>query len=95
MPVAKERASRTKRLNIRATENQEKLIRRGAERKGLNVSSFILKSACLEAEHALADQNHFVLSPEKWEKFVQMLDRPARVHPRLAKLLLEPSVLEK
>ena len=93
--VAKQRDTRTKRLNIRATERQEKLIRLGAESKGLNVSSFMVASACTEAEHSLADQTHFSLPRQKWTRFLAALDRPAKSNRALAKLMLEPSVLER
>jgi uncharacterized protein (DUF1778 family) len=38
---------------------------------------------------------HFILSEKQWKAFNDALDRPARVLPRLRKLLTEPSVLEK
>ena len=50
------KARKLKRLNIRATERQEKLIRTGAETRGVSVTDFILESACLQAEHILADR---------------------------------------
>jgi uncharacterized protein (DUF1778 family) len=43
---------------------------------------------------AHVDQVHFVLSPKQWKPFTDALERPARVKPRLRKLLREPSVLE-
>ena len=45
------------------------------------------------AEAAL-DQAHFVLSPERWDAFCALLDRPAREIPALQKLLTQPSVLD-
>jgi uncharacterized protein (DUF1778 family) len=76
----------TKRINIRATRQQEKLIRTGAETSGSTVTEFILQSACLQAEHVLADKTEFVLSHQKWQAFTEALDRPARVIPELARL---------
>jgi uncharacterized protein (DUF1778 family) len=83
--LANER-NRTRRLNVRATERQERLIRTGAETRGVSVTDFILESACLEAEHALADKREFVVSPKQWQAFLEALDRPARVSPKLAQL---------
>ena len=77
---------RTRRLNLCATERQEKLIRTGAEARGVSVKDFILEGACLQAEHALADRRDFVASSRQWQAFVDALDRPARVKPALAQL---------
>jgi len=43
---------------------------------------------------AALDQGHFVLSPERWEAFCALLDRPPRQVPALQKLLTQPSVLD-
>ncbi len=43
---------------------------------------------------AALDQAHFVLSPERWEAFCALLDRPPRQIPALQKLLTQPSVLD-
>jgi uncharacterized protein (DUF1778 family) len=87
--------NRTERLNVRVTESQARLIRLAARETRANVSSFLVESACLRAEEALASQQHLVYNPEQWKAFMAMLDRPVREKPRLRKLLAEPSVLEK
>lgn len=43
---------------------------------------------------AALDQAHFLLSPERWEAFCALLDRPPRQVPALQKLLTQPSVLD-
>ncbi len=90
-------ASRNKdrRINLRATSVQESLIRAAAEKRGVSMTDFVLQSACRRAEEAIADQVHFVLSDKQWKAFNNALERPARVRPRLRKLLTEPSILEK
>jgi hypothetical protein len=60
MAVAHSKTIRTKRINLRATDRQEKLIRTGAETSGLSVTDFILDSACLQAEQVLADKGEFI-----------------------------------
>ena len=84
---------RTRRLNIRATERQEKLIRTGAERSGISVTDFILESACSQAERLLADQKDFVVSGTQYAAFLEALDRPARVKPELLRLFSGSSSL--
>jgi len=79
--------SRTRRINLRATPYQEKLIRAGAVRRGENLSDFILESACTKAEEAIADQVHFIESEAQWKASTKALDRPPRVLPKLKRLL--------
>jgi uncharacterized protein (DUF1778 family) len=80
------RTIRSRRINLRATNHQEKLIRTGAETTGVSLTDFILESACLQAEHVLADKRGFAASPKQWKAFIEALDRPARVKPELARL---------
>ena len=54
-----------------------------------NVSEFA------SAAQTLADRQSFPLDGERWEAFVAALGAPPQVHPRLARLLQEPSVLEQ
>jgi uncharacterized protein (DUF1778 family) len=86
MRPARAKTARTRRINLRATDRQERLIRTGAETRGVSVTQFILDSACLQAESVLANQREFVLTPKQWESFVAALDRPARVKPELVRL---------
>ena len=86
--------SRTKRFNLRATPKQERLIKVAAERQGMNVTDFILESACEKAEQALADQTHFVLNEKQWALFMKALDAPPRVIPAIKRLFSKPPIAE-
>jgi uncharacterized protein (DUF1778 family) len=89
MRTSRTRSVRSRRINLRATDRQARLIRTGATASGVSVTEFILDSACLQAEHLLADKREFVASGAQWQAFVQALDRPARVKPELARLFSE------
>jgi uncharacterized protein (DUF1778 family) len=80
------RTIRSKRMSLRATPRQAQLIRTGAKEIGVSVADFILESACLQAEHVLADRRDFIVSARQWKAFIEALDRPARVKPALARL---------
>jgi uncharacterized protein (DUF1778 family) len=82
-------------LNLRASAQQEELMRQGARERGESLTDFIIRSACAEAEQTLADQRRFSLNAEQWNAFVAALDRPARPKPRLRRLFAETSVLER
>jgi uncharacterized protein (DUF1778 family) len=45
----------------------------------------------MSAEDVLVDQNRFVLPPEGWRAFVDMLNRPARAIPALTEAASKPS----
>ncbi len=86
MTISRARTIRARRINLRATDRQEKLIRTGAETSGVSLTDFILDSACLQAEHVLADKREFVATAKQWQAFVEALDRPARIKPELSRL---------
>ncbi|GAC1617173.1 MAG: hypothetical protein NVS9B13_03520 [Candidatus Acidiferrum sp.] len=88
------RTVRTRRINLRATARQELLIRTGAETTGVSVTDFILDSACLQAEQALAEKREFAASPLQWRAFMAALDRPARIKPELAALFSKAATRE-
>lgn len=79
MAILSNAETRTKRFNLRATPKQEKLIRVAAGRRGLNVTDFIIESACEKAEQTLTDQSHFILNRKQWEIFMKALDEPPRL----------------
>ena len=89
MTTSRTRPVRARRINLRATDRQEKLIRTGAELKGVSLTDFILDSACLQAEQALADKREFVASAKQWNAFTEALERPAQINPQLARLFSE------
>ncbi|MFA5890143.1 MAG: DUF1778 domain-containing protein [Actinomycetota bacterium] len=91
-PARKE--AKADRVELRASSRQTAVIRRAAEATGKSMSAFMLDASTMEAERALADRNVFRLDAEAWERFVEALDRRAKPHPRLRRLMTEPSVLD-
>ncbi|HEY6390094.1 MAG TPA: DUF1778 domain-containing protein [Bryobacteraceae bacterium] len=81
---------RSRRFQLRATPSQETLIKVAAERQGVNVTDFIMRSPCEKAEQALSDQTRFVLPAKQWKAFLAALDRPPKDKPRLRRLFKEP-----
>jgi uncharacterized protein (DUF1778 family) len=94
MPAAGVRKKRTERFNVRLSEREARLIRLGAEQRGVNITNFILESACVRAAQEIAEARHFELGPKDWRRFSDALDRPARVKPRLKRLFAEATVLD-
>ncbi len=87
--------SRSEKLDLRLTPRAKQTLQRAAAAAQCTVSEFVLESALASAAETLADRQSFQLDGEQWEAFVAALDAPPQVHPRLARLLQEPSVLEQ
>src|ERR1700674_2861903 len=86
---------RDRRFQLRATASEETLIKVAAERQGVDVTDFIIRSACEKAEQALADQTRFVLDDKQWKAFAAALDRPPKNKPRLRRLFIEPHIAKR
>ena len=79
-------ATRTARLGLRTTPQQEAVLRRAAEVSRKSMTNFILDSACQAAEQTLLDQRLFLVSGRQSKALLDLLDRPARDNPGLKDL---------
>lgn len=86
---------RSEKLDLRLTPGAKQTLQRAAAAAQRSVSEFVLESALASAAETLADRQSFQLDGERWEALVAALDAQPQVHPRLARLLQEPSVLER
>ena len=85
-------ATRTARLGLRATPEQETVLRRAADVAHKSLTDFILDAAYQAAENTLLDQRLFMVSANQYDALMDMLDRPETDNPGLANLLSRPSV---
>lgn len=69
-------ATRTARLGLRTTPQQEAVLRRAAEVSHKSMTDFILDSAYQVAEQTLLDQRLFMLTGNQAGLLLDMLDRP-------------------
>ncbi len=84
--VASSPAPRSARLGLRATPEQEAVLRRAAEVAHKSLTDFILDSACLAAEQALLDQRLFMVSGSQYQALLDLLERPEQPNAGLADL---------
>ena len=89
------RTSRSARLGLRATPEQEAILRRAADIAHKSLTDFILDSACHAAEQTLLDQRLFVVSGEKYQDLLDMLDQPAQENKGLQDLFSRTAPWEK
>jgi uncharacterized protein (DUF1778 family) len=68
--------TRSARLGLRATPQQESVLRRAAEAAHKSLTEFILDSACQAAERTLLDQRLFMVSGEQYQTLLDLLERP-------------------
>ncbi len=85
-------ASRSARLGLRTTPQQEAVLRRAAEVAHKSLTDFILDSACRAAEQTLLDQRLLMVSGEAYSAFAGLLERPARHNPGLRDLFARPAL---
>jgi len=84
--IAKER------WDFRVAPETDRLVRQAAETADRTLTDFVVDAAVVEAERVLTDRTRFVLDPESWRRFVEILDRPPLDRPGLEKLFSRPSV---
>jgi uncharacterized protein (DUF1778 family) len=82
------------RLELRLERERRQLLDQAAQAAGLSTSAFVLEHATLAAQQALADRSRFVLPADRWDAFVELLDRPKQPVEGLAAFLARPSILE-
>ena len=87
--------TRTEKLDLRLTATAKRTLQSAAAVANRSVSDFVLESALARAEETLPDRRLLVLDAKRWAEFQAALDAPARSHPRVARLLCEPSVFER
>ncbi len=79
-------SSRSVRLGLRATPEQETLLRRAAKVAHKSLTDFILDAAYQAAEQTLLDQRLFMVSGRQYQALLDMLDRPESDNPGLGNL---------
>lgn len=89
------RSPKGERIALRASHEERELIARASELTSTTVTAFVLRASIDRAEDVLADRREFRLPRERWNAFVEMLDRAPVEKPRLRRLLTEPSILER
>jgi uncharacterized protein (DUF1778 family) len=88
------RKMRSARLGLRATPEQERVLRRAADATHKSLTEFILESACQAAEQTLIDQRLFVVSEDRALSLLELLERPAQDNAGLRDLFSRPEPWE-
>jgi len=78
--------TRSARLGLRATPEQEAILRRAADVAHKSLTDFILDSACQAAEQTLLDQRLFMVSESQYQALMNLLERPEQPNKGLRNL---------
>jgi uncharacterized protein (DUF1778 family) len=87
--------SKTERLSLRLTPDQDAVLRRAAEARGESTNEYVLRHAVEAAEMELADRRVFIADDAAWEELQTLLSAPPALPGAMIKLLSNPSVLEQ
>jgi uncharacterized protein (DUF1778 family) len=83
------------RLELRLEPANRRLLDEAAAASSMSTSAFVLTHATEAAREVLADRTTFLLPDDRWDAFVELLERDERPLPGLAAFLARPSVLDE
>lgn len=86
---------KSKRANIRLTEEEKLIITKAASLQKKSFSAFMIENSYAAASEIIANQTVFRLSEKNWKTFCDILDRPPQENAKLKKLLTEPSLFDE
>lgn len=85
---------RSEKLDLRVAPDAKRMLQEAARERHTSLSQFVLDSAIAAATDVLAERTRIALSSEDWAAFMAALDAPPSSHPRMERLLTEPSVFD-
>lgn len=95
MGSANTSSPRSSRLGLRATPEQEAVLRRAAEAAHKSLTDFVLDAACQAAEQTLLDQRLFMVSGSQYQALLDLLEQPERDNAGLADLFAHRALWPK
>jgi uncharacterized protein (DUF1778 family) len=84
--------TRSRRIDVRVTDEQDAIIREAAALAGQTVTSFLLGAAQERAREVLDERRHLVMSDRTFERFAAALDAPPESSPEMTELLRLPRI---
>ena len=82
-------------LSVRVSPEEKAMLLVAAEESRSTVSDFMRRKALEAAEMQLIDRRVVTLSEADWERFEELMAKPARVIPQVQELFRRPSVCTK
>lgn len=95
MTASTSSATRSARLGLRATPEQEAVLRRAAAVAHKSLTDFILDRACQAAEQTLLDQRLFMVSGSQYQALMDLLEQPEQANGGLRDLFSRKAPWDK
>lgn len=93
---ARQPAVRETRLSVRIKPAQKALLAHAARLRHTTLTEFVLENALHAASQLVAEEKHFEMTPEQFQRFCRALDAPpAKNLKAMQRLLNEPGVLDE
>ena len=87
-------SQRSDKIDIRISPAAKRILQEAARERHTTISQFVIDSALSSAQDVLAERTRIGLDAEQWATFSAALDAPATRHPRMERLLKEPTLLD-
>ena len=87
-------SQRSDKLDIRISPEAKRVLQEAARERQTTISQFVIDSALSTAHDVLAERTRIGLNSEQWAAFMAALDAPPQRHPRMERLLKEPTILD-
>ncbi|MGI8594442.1 MAG: DUF1778 domain-containing protein [Solirubrobacteraceae bacterium] len=84
--------TRSRRIDVRVTDEQDAMIREAAALAGQTVTAFLLSAAQERARELLDERRHLLMSDLTFESFAAALDAPAEAVPAMTELFGLPRI---
>lgn len=95
MTVVRSARRKEDRLELRLDRESRRVLDEAAAASSMSTSAFVLTHATEAAQHVLADRTTFVLPKERWDAFVELLERDERPMPGLRAFLARPTAFDR
>ena len=95
MTASTSSATRSARLGLRATPEQEAVLRRAADVAHKSLTDFILDSVCQAAEQTLLEQRLFMVSGSQYQALMDLLEQPEQANEGLRDLFSRKTPWDK
>ena len=91
MPSSPQRSDK---LDIRISPEAKRVLQDAARERHTTISQFVVESALGAAHEVLAERTRIALNSEQWTAFMAALEARPKRHPRMERLLTEPTILD-
>lgn len=87
--------TRSRRIDVRVTDEQDAIIREAAAAAGQTVTAFLLSAAEERARALLDERRHLVMSDRAFAAFATALDAPAEKVGAMSELFSLPRISDE